>query len=68
MIGQKDIGLCGNCIYHSLVQNKRGGDFHLCKYSKKDPMFPKYPKIPVIHCNGFVVNNDEQNIRANSRN
>jgi hypothetical protein len=49
-----DIGLCHDCLYHSVVRNNRNIYFHLCKKSKSDPSFPKYPRLPVRECIGFL--------------
>jgi hypothetical protein len=47
------IGLCADCVYAKRINNDRGSTFHLCELSKKDPSFPKYPRLPVIQCKGY---------------
>jgi hypothetical protein len=27
--------------------------FSLCRLSKVDPRFPKYPRLPVLECTGY---------------
>lgn len=47
-------GLCERCAYRTLVLSRRGNRFHLCGKSNDDPSFPKYPRLPVLQCAGFV--------------
>ena len=35
------------------ISNKRGSSFFLCRRAKNDPTFPRYPRLPVLHCRGF---------------
>jgi hypothetical protein len=46
-------GLCNACVHQRLVPNRRGSVFSLCRRSKDDPAFPRYPRIPVRACPGF---------------
>lgn len=46
-------GLCNACVHQQLVPNRRGSVFSLCRRSKTDPAFPRYPRIPVRECGGF---------------
>jgi hypothetical protein len=46
-------GLCNACVHQQLVPNRRGSVFSLCRRSKTDPSFPRYPRIPVAECRGF---------------
>ena len=46
-------GLCNACRHQQLVPNRRGSVFSLCRRSKTDPAFPRYPRIPVRECVGF---------------
>lgn len=46
-------GLCNTCVHQQLVPNRRGSVFSLCRRSKTDPSFPRYPRIPVRECRGF---------------
>ena len=47
-------GLCDACRYQRIVGTTRGSRFSLCERSKEDPRFPKYPRLPVAACPGFV--------------
>jgi hypothetical protein len=46
-------GLCDACVQQQLVRNTRGSEFSLCRRSRTDPAYPKYPPIPVRSCPGF---------------
>ena len=37
-----------------LVQSDRGSKFYLCERSANDSRFPKYPRLPVIECIGYL--------------
>ncbi len=46
-------GLCDECRHQQLVPNSRGSVFSLCRRSRTDPSFRRYPPIPVLSCRGF---------------
>jgi len=46
-------GLCNACAHQQLVPNRRGSVFSLCRRSKTDPAYPRYPRLPVRACAGF---------------
>jgi hypothetical protein len=35
------------------IRNDRGSVFLMCLLSKTDPRFPKYPRLPVLRCEGY---------------
>jgi hypothetical protein len=41
-----------------LNPNTRGSVFLLCKLSRTDKTFPKYPPVPVVKCAGFKTSDD----------
>jgi hypothetical protein len=45
-------GLCDSCVHRQLVHTTRGSTFSLCKRSKTEPDYPKYPRLPVLRCAG----------------
>ena len=55
----QDAGLCGHCVHARLVTSSRGSVFYFCGLSEVDPAFPKYPRLPVLRCNGFRDRRDE---------
>jgi hypothetical protein len=46
-------GLCEGCEHQQLVSNTRGSTFSLCRRSREDPAYPRYPRLPVLACAGF---------------
>jgi hypothetical protein len=47
-------GLCDSCKHQKLVRNTRGSVFSMCERSKTDARYPKYPRLPVKRCAGYV--------------
>ena len=47
-------GLCPSCSLAREIVSGKGSHFLLCEKSKTDRRFLKYPKQPVIHCQGFA--------------
>jgi hypothetical protein len=48
------VGLCADCQFAQRIQSARGSIFFLCERSRTDPAFPKYPRLPVLQCVGYV--------------
>lgn len=48
------VGLCFDCLHSHRIQSARGSTFYRCKLSETDPSFPKYPRLPVLHCAGWI--------------
>jgi hypothetical protein len=46
-------GLCDRCRHQRVIRNTRGSAFSLCRRSRDDPAFPRYPRVPVTECRGF---------------
>jgi hypothetical protein len=46
-------GLCDSCAFQRKVPNTRGSTFSLCNRSRKDPSYPRYPRLPVMECAGY---------------
>jgi hypothetical protein len=46
-------GLCDRCTHQQIVHNTRGSSFSLCRRSREDPAYPRYPRVPVLECAGF---------------
>jgi len=47
-------GLCDSCRHQQIVRSGRGSVFSLCRRSRTDDRYPKYPRIPVVRCLGYV--------------
>jgi hypothetical protein len=46
-------GLCADCAHARPLTSARGSVFWRCARSVDDPRFPKYPRLPVLRCQGF---------------
>jgi hypothetical protein len=46
-------GLCDRCAHQQFVPNTRGSVFSLCRRSREDPAYPRYPRVPVLRCAGY---------------
>ena len=42
-----------------MVRSNRGSTFLLCGLSRADPRFARYPRLPVILCDGFRAGEPE---------
>lgn len=47
-------GLCAGCANVREIRTRTGSRFLLCELSAVDPAFPRYPRLPVLRCRGFV--------------
>jgi hypothetical protein len=47
------VGLCERCVHTRRITSSRASLFYLCGLSEVDSRFPKYPRLPVLHCLGF---------------
>ena len=50
---QPPAGLCDACREAERTGNRRGSQFILCGLSRRDPSYPRYPRLPVLECAGF---------------
>jgi hypothetical protein len=50
-----NLGLCATCAHARRVETTRGTAYWMCELSKSDPRFPKYPRLPVARCEGYLV-------------
>jgi hypothetical protein len=46
-------GLCADCVHSRRIESARGSAFILCNLSQTDSRFPKYPRLPVLSCDGY---------------
>ncbi len=49
-----EFGLCARCLHRRTIRSERGSVFVLCRLSESDPAWPRYPRLPVVACAGFV--------------
>jgi hypothetical protein len=50
---------CANCVYGRKIQSPRGSVFYLCERSVTEPDYPKYPRLPVVACSGYVLSTEQ---------
>lgn len=50
--GASHIGLCERCRHARVVETTRSV-FWMCGRSASEARFPKYPRLPVLACDGF---------------
>jgi hypothetical protein len=46
-------GLCPRCVHMREIRSDRGSVFIMCTRSFTEPEYPKYPRLPVLRCQGF---------------
>ena len=46
-------GLCVDCLHARCIESARGSVFILCNLSVTNPLFPKYPRLPILSCDGY---------------
>ncbi len=46
-------GLCDTCVHQQVIRTTRGSSFSLCRRSRTDPAYPRYPRVPVKSCPGY---------------
>ena len=49
-----DVGICQNCKFVTTIVSGKGSLFIQCKQHFSDKKFPKYPRLPVTICSGFI--------------
>ena len=51
-------GLCGSCRHARTVRGATSV-FWLCERSRTDARFPRYPRLPVLRCEGYEASPKE---------
>jgi hypothetical protein len=49
-----DPGLCTDCTHARRITSEKGSTFVQCQLSFTDQRFPKYPRLPVLVCSGYM--------------
>jgi hypothetical protein len=47
-------GLCAAGRHRRVIVSDRGSRFLQCALAAVDPRFPRYPRLPVIACDGYA--------------
>jgi hypothetical protein len=50
---KQNAGLCADCQHARRIESDRGSVFVMCELSFTDSRFPKYPRLPVLACDGY---------------
>ena len=48
------IGLCCDCVHARVIRSDRGSEFYQCRLAATNARYPKYPRLPVIRCDGYL--------------
>jgi hypothetical protein len=48
-------GLCSRCVHARRIDSDRGSTFILCELSRTNGLFAKYPRLPIVSCDGFQI-------------
>jgi hypothetical protein len=51
--------LCEMCTWMREIVTPKGSRFLLCRLSLTNPAYPKYPRQPVIRCDGHRAKADK---------
>ena len=46
-------GLCATCRQAEVIASDRGSRFLRCLKSRADPRFARYPRLPMLRCDGY---------------
>jgi hypothetical protein len=46
-------GLCESCRHARVILSGKGSRFFYCTRAETDESYPKYPRLPVLHCPSY---------------
>ncbi len=49
---QAPVGRCLNCLYARVVGTRANDRYYLCERSIDDPRYARYPRLPMLTCDG----------------
>jgi hypothetical protein len=52
-VQKSDPGLCGSCRNSRVMTSDRGSQFYRCMLSDVNSRFAKYPRLPMVQCEGW---------------
>lgn len=52
--------LCETCAHNREIVTPKGSRFLLCRRSITEVGYPRYPRQPVVRCDGHVANDEEE--------
>lgn len=53
-----NVGLCETCVHRREIVSGKGSRFTLCGLAATDSRFPKYPRLPVLRCDGYLQSSE----------
>lgn len=56
-VSPQGVGLCADCR-HRRLQRAEHSLFIRCALARTDPAFARYPRLPVISCDGYATERD----------
>jgi hypothetical protein len=57
-MSEPNAGLCASCIHARTIESSKGATFIRCELSFTDPRFARYPRLPVLRCEGYESRGD----------
>jgi hypothetical protein len=61
-------GLCASCVNARVIESSKGAIFIRCERSFIDAQFARYPRLPMMRCEGFATTEQAaQRLRIPSR-
>ena len=51
---EPNAGLCASCLHARPIESSKGATFIRCELSFTDPRFARYPRLPVVRCEGYL--------------
>ncbi len=59
-LSNRGVNLCATCRHHRIVVSRRGSEFWHCRLSETDSTFARYPRLPVLSCDGYQATSPPQ--------
>jgi len=50
----REVGLCTDCTHSGRIESAKGSVFRRCQLHESDARFAKYPRLPVVRCDGHA--------------
>ena len=57
-MGDANAGLCASCTHARTIESSKGATFVRCELSFTDSRFARYPRLPVLRCEGYESRGD----------
>ena len=57
-MSERNAGLCASCLHAHTIESSKGATFIRCELSFTDPRFARYPRLPMLRCEGYESRDD----------